>query len=171
MIIDEAQKRFMQNIMDFFWSRVEIDEETGCWNWIGAFSNCGYGKFSIGGLQNRPMTTQGAHRVSYELFVGPIGEGMVVKHRCDNKRCVNPEHLEMGTHQENTQEAYDRNLTNVRKGDVHPFAKITSKDVTDIRKAVANGPYGIQRQIAKQYGISQSTVSMIVNHINWKHVE
>ena len=171
MIIDVAQERFMQNIFDFFWSRVEIDDESGCWNWVGAFSNCGYGKFSIGGLQTRAMTTQGAHRVSYELFVGPIEAGKVIKHKCDNKRCVNPEHLEMGTTSENTQEAYDRNLTNVRKGNEHPFAKLTTKDIADIREAAANGPHGIQRQLAKQYGVCQPTISMIVNRRNWKHVE
>ena len=80
-----------------------IDENTddgGCWIWKGAKNNLGYGQFHITGF--RPMFM--AHRVSYAIFIGPIPEGYVVMHKCDNHLCVNPAHLTVGNQQENIQD-------------------------------------------------------------------
>lgn len=69
--------------------------ETGCWEWTGAISSKGYGTL---GFQTRDLY---AHRASYELFVGPIPDGLEMDHLCRNRRCINPEHLEAVTHLEN----------------------------------------------------------------------
>lgn len=69
--------------------------ERGCWEWAGSRFSNGYGQVSV---NNSPT---GAHRLAYRTWVGPIPEGMVVRHKCDNKPCMNPEHLELGTTQDN----------------------------------------------------------------------
>ncbi len=78
-----------------FTAKIQIDEVNGCWVWTAAISGPGYAVLSVGGRAAL------AHRVSYELFVGPIPLGLELDHLCRNTRCVNPDHLEPVTHREN----------------------------------------------------------------------
>ena len=92
-----------------FWAKVEKRTGTDCWKWLGDPSRAGYGSLRVGG-RNRL-----AHRVSYVLANGPIPSGMLVCHRCDNPSCVNPAHLFLGTHGDNTRDA-------IQKGRLDPGA-------------------------------------------------
>lgn len=80
----------MSDIDDYatFLLRFYPDESTGCWEWVGRKTKKGYGRFSYGGRVGY------AHRYSYQKYVGEIEEGMTIDHVCENKGCVNPEHLE-----------------------------------------------------------------------------
>lgn len=96
-----------QNPEDRFWRRVK-KHPNGCWNWIGKKLTTGYGVFKLGPKKHRKNIK--AHRFSYELHFGPIPGGLLVLHKCDNKLCVNPEHLELGSHSKNLYDAYERGL-------------------------------------------------------------
>ena len=79
--------------------------ESGCWEWNGRRNEYGYGLFN---LKRRGYVNYRAHRAMYERFVGPIPDGMVIRHKCDNPPCVNPDHLEVGTDADNVQDMIKR---------------------------------------------------------------
>lgn len=143
-----------------FWSK--IDQTDSCWNWTGTLNNRGYGQFFV---DRRQVL---AHRFSYEYHIGPIPTGVFCLHRCDNRRCVNPEHLFLGDVKDN----YDDMIRKGRGavGSRHPLAKLTEKDVRDIRARFATGN-DLIKDIATDYEVSPSLVGMIVRGKKWKHVE
>ena len=90
--------------------------EDGCWWWMGARDAYGYG--ALGGNYQYGRKTLKAHRMAYELFVGPIPNELPLDHKCQNHRCVNPEHLEPVTYAENNRRAGERR-THCKNG--HPW--------------------------------------------------
>lgn len=89
-------RRKRKTVKQQFYSKVVPNLSTTCWDWVGAKVSKGYGCLRVGGK------TISAHRVSHELFIGVIPDGLFVDHLCENKSCVNPEHLEAVTSSENT---------------------------------------------------------------------
>lgn len=130
----------------------------GCWNWTAQKGSGGYGLFCFEGRQ------QGAHRVSYQLYVGEIPEGMHVCHRCDNQSCVNPSHLFVGTASDN---AHDRdNKKRCPFGEKHYRAKLTENQVKSIRKMWSSGSRNID--IAREFGVDKRNISNIVYRRTWR---
>jgi hypothetical protein len=97
--LDEWQRYIFCRLM----TRASIDHETECWNWQGSAGNSGYGKLRIGHSKDHQT-----HRLSYQLFHGEIPDGLCVLHRCDNRKCINPEHLFVGTHADNTRDMIEK---------------------------------------------------------------
>lgn len=134
-----------------FWSKVEVTFPQSCWPWKGSRNEKGYGKFH----------ERKAHRVAYELFNGPIPDGLIARHKCDNPSCCNPHHLEPGTHRDNSADAISRNR--LARGERHPRAKLTDEQVKDIRSSPLTG-----QALAKRYGVSKSTISGIRTYAHRK---
>jgi hypothetical protein len=147
--------------MERFWSKVDKNCAGGCWNWT-ASKDQGYGKFGLNGKMIQ------SHRLSYELANGDIPEGLIVRHKCkQNRKCVNPDHLEVGTYQDNRNDMI-RDGT-LPKGETHGCSKLTDTQVKEIRAlyAVGNITYC---ELAKQFGVSRGLVSQIVRNEIWKHI-
>lgn len=135
------------------------DRKGPCWNWTAGKDKDGYGIVVFSGRSRVK-----AHRASYELFVGAIPEGLMVRHSCNNPACVNPEHLSTGTAKDNTQDCV-RSGRNVRGERVYWKAKLTERDVLDIRKSDAKSA-----ALAESYNVSPVTVQMIRRRATWKHI-
>lgn len=150
-----------------FWAKVK--KSSGCWNWAGGKSggNDGksYGSFATGGRLNHQNWY--AHRYSYFIHFGEIPEGLFVLHKCDNGLCVNPKHLELGTHLKNMRDAVDRKRLRPydRRGEKNSNAKLTAKDVEKIRWLLTEGY--TQQSIADHYGVWQTVISEIKLGKTW----
>lgn len=128
------------------WAKVDKRGDDECWRWNACGTTRGYGIMTMAGENFL------AHRLIYELCVGAIPEGIFVLHRCDNRRCVNPAHLFLGTAQDN-------------KGERNSHAKLTELAVISIRRAP-----GLGYEIAKQYGVTPTQISNIKRRKSWRHV-
>ena len=150
------------SIEDRFWAKV--DRSGGCWVWTGAHNGRGYGTMGIreGGSQRM----QYAHRLSYEMAHGPIPDGYEVCHRCDNPPCVKPEHLFIGTRQDNERDKMRKGRT--LRGSAVATSKLTESVVLQIRAEAAAGT--MQRRLAERYSVSPMTISLIVRHKTWRAV-
>ena len=133
-------------------------EPDACWEWQSTIKKNGYGAFWWRGKSDR------AHRVAYQLAWGEIPQGLVVRHTCDNRRCVNPKHLLLGTHMDNVMDAVERNRT-CRK-ERNGRAKLTQADVDSIRTLRAQG--ATQASLAERFGVSKSAIQWVLNGRNWK---
>lgn len=167
---------------DRFWNFVDKSSSpNGCWEWTGRTMGSGYGSFTT----NSPKHVA-AHRYSWELRNGPIPEGMCILHSCDNRRCVNPDHLRLGTPIDNIKDAVDRNR--FPTGDNHwtrrtPGWKpktggqgshrrtiLSAEDVRNIRSLYAGNKISI-RALGKKYGVSQRAIHDVIVRHTWSHIE
>lgn len=141
------------------WSdKVLVDD--GCWEWQAGRGPQGYGAIRI------PTKTKRAHRVSYELFRGPIPDGLLVCHHCDNPGCVKPSHLFVGTTADNMHDRDRKGRGNQRGGEQHPNAKLSGEDVLVIRELCESG--SLQKVVADRFGVTFQEISKIVTRKIWK---
>lgn len=149
---------------ELFWSRVSLGAIDACWEWTGSRHYRGYGRFG----KHRALHETFAHRYAYADQHGEIPDGIEVRHKCDNPPCCNPNHLELGTHLQNMQDMVERRRLPDRRGERSYFAKLTERDVVEIRVRLSLGQ--THASIAADYGIKPVTVTAINGRRTWKHV-
>ena len=152
MTPEEFDAAFLRNIVPVPFS--------GCHLWAGSSTRSGYGV--MGGAYT--------HRYAWERENGAIGAGLCVLHKCDVPSCVNPMHLFLGTVQDNNQDKCNKGRARggSMKGEAHPSAKLNAQKVRDIRAKYAAGQR--QTSLAREFGMSQPTISQIVRRELWDEV-
>lgn len=143
-----------------FWDFVAVGD--GCWNWQNGFNNKGYGVLRHG-LNFKIL----AHRFSYELNKGFIPTGLNVLHKCDNRRCVRPGHLFIGTFADNTKDMMqkERNDFTPHVGEANGLAVLTEDSVRAIRISRES-----RKVLASRYGVTLSCIKAVRSRQNWKHI-
>jgi hypothetical protein len=132
--------------------------ERGCWICTSHSKDReGYPRKKINGKK------QNIHRIFYEKYKGPIPQGLHVLHTCDTRACINPDHLFLGTQNDNMHDMAQKGRSTY--GEKHPNAKLTESQVLEIRFML-----GTLLDIAEKYGISRNNVSLIKNRKRWKHL-
>ena len=147
--------------MEYFKEKIRIEGE--CWVYPNKPAVNGYIYLSI---DNKKTLS---HRLFYRLFKGGIPKNSFVLHKCDNKRCCNPEHLFIGTQKDNMQDMISKNRQKffLKEGMEHPFRKINIDIVKKIRKEHETKSF---RELAKIYGLGKTTIEQIINKRIWKNV-
>lgn len=158
-----------------FWSKVDKNNDNGCWVWLGARFPKAYGRFTIKCKSYR------AHRVSWFLERGVIPPEILVLHKCDNRPCVNPGHLFLGTFKINSMDMVNKgrsvggtnhwtntNPENIQRGENCHSSKKTETEILEIRKLSREGV--TQKEMSRIFMISQPTISDIVRKVTWSHL-
>ena len=145
------------------WDEVSGPLDTPCWRFRSPNSDIEYGRITVNGKRHS------AHRISYELYKGAIPEGLLIRHRCDNRFCVNPDHLEAGTPKDNMQDCLDRGRHNPPRGSRNGRSKLDDATVLQIYRE-ATKPGRVRVQVAREFGVSPSLVSSIANGTRWGHL-
>lgn len=136
---------------------IDIDKSGSCWEWTGRRNKSGYGLTAIRG------GSELAHRAYWQLVVGEVPGDMCLLHSCDNKKCVNPAHLRIGTHAENMAEAKERNRMRPMRGSDNGMAKISYQIAEEIRADKTSSNVSL----AKKYGVSDVVISKVRLGKSW----
>lgn len=161
MELEKVKKRLLNGI--------EVSNE-GCWVWKkGCFDH----KYGCIRVKDKMCL---AHRISWVIFKGEIPEGLFVLHKCDVTRCINPEHLFLGTQQDNMDDMYRKGrqgkqvVREDQRGKLNNMSKLKEEDVKEIKRLLNKGELTNQK-IADRFHVSQSQISGIKNNKFWSHLK
>lgn len=147
--LSSAIKRFLD----------KVSKTKECWNWLAGLNSYGYGQYKFCG---KPIS---AHRFSYIAFVGYVPKGLLVCHTCDNRKCVNPKHLWLGTEYDNAQDCVSKGRQTRARGVLNGHAKLSESQILEIRQSKLSS-----YKIAPLYNVAASNIRSIRNGARWKHV-
>lgn len=134
-----------------------------CWEWGGRLNFGGYGFVISKGK------TFMAHRIAWEQSNGPIPTGLIICHKCDNRKCINPSHMFLGTDADNVADMDRKGRRVILRGADNALSKLSEESVKEIKRR-HTGEYGLGIKLAKEFGVAPTTISMIVTGRTWCHV-
>ena len=142
-----------------------VSPDTGCWEYTRSTAKQGYGQIWFNGRSLH------VHRVSYAMFNGDIPDDLMVRHKCDNRKCFNPEHLELGTNTDNMQDVRNRGYSKVvtGRGEEHYNSKLTNEDVMEMRRLVREEHLSAA-EVGRRYNYDTANAARIVTGEIWGHV-
>lgn len=149
-----------------FWSKVA--KGRGCWGWKDSCGSHGYGQFYI--EHAKPLL---AHRVSWQVSFGRIPHDKFVLHKCDNKKCVRPDHLFLGTQADNIHDMVAKGRNSPTRGELSGNAKLTSSDVAEIRRRYRTGHRyspGNSAELAKKFSMTRQGIGQVALRHSWRHL-
>lgn len=147
-----------RSLEERFWEKVNRSAFKGCWLWKGSTFHFGHGQFSV--TQDGRRRNKKAHRVAWELTNGPIPDGLMVCHRCDNPPCVRPDHLYLGTAKDNHDDSWNKGRAFMQLRDDHPFKKLSDEQTLEALCLWEGGAYA--REIAEYFGIARGSVWYVI---------
>lgn len=152
--------RTYKPVEERFWDKVDTTGK-GCWPFTGYVAPNGYGRFKYGDYVTN------ASRVAWQLVNGPIPDGQIILHTCDNPTCCRPDHLRLGTYKDNSADAIAKGRH--AHGETNGRSKLTAKDVLEIRQIYETTGISMAK-LARLYGVSNRQLRDIINGIYWRHV-
>ena len=141
-----------------------IKQDDGCWIWKADIRRDGYGQYCW--YKDKKRTRLGAHRASWQFVHGPITDGLFVLHKCDVRRCVNPDHLFLGTQKDNVQDCLSKNR--LPTGERHYNSKLTEEQVRNILR-LSHAGFSV-REIARSFPVHERQVGRIIRGERWASV-
>ena len=164
----DAYKKFARSmtVAERLLANVNTTEPGFCWDWLKHKNKQGYGNI---GIKNKTLM---AHRVSYETFIGEIPKGMLICHHCDRPSCINPSHLFLGSHKDNSDDKIKKGRENLPRGEnhwhIHGKTKLCVDDVMKIKEKLKEGLS--THKIALEFNVSAANISGIKREKHWRHV-
>lgn len=146
------------------WRRTSKTGE--CWEWNGGVTPKGYGTLHFFDDQSR-MVRDYVHRISWIIEYGPIPDGALVCHKCDNKRCVRPDHLFLGTSKDNSHDMVQKGRS--CRGEKQGHHKLTELQAREILGHYRHRRFN-QPQLAAMFGVHRVTITNLVNGTTWRHI-
>jgi hypothetical protein len=152
-----AKRLYGVDPIERFNQKYIVDPETGCWNWTEPLTKFGYGRFKLNGKSRQ------AHQVSYELFKGERDLNLSICHFCNNRKCVNPDHLRQDTHSSNMIDKLYIKTNNIQK--------LSVDEVIEIKKSLQHYYRGQLKDLAHFYKVDPETIGAIKRGYRWSHVQ